>query len=1249
MLSRSFTHGNKSLCVGHPDDPPQLQTSLRLTYDNVESSKGYFSLFNEKDWKENPFPTTERIYIFNHCASNVVKYTLNMQLLKNRNYFEFVRWITIINSNIEGLPNKNLIKMDHLYGIDLRGNKIGDIDSISPFICINNCPKLIYLDLRDNPISYTKNILRKSITYLNPNISILNMKAVTSQEIYQAIISKNEIPTFNNCGRYQVNAALRHLSLSSISWTNNSERPSKLNPILNFEKIVALDLSNMSLVSFDFRWFPHLKILDLSNNLLTSFIIPNENTNVELMYLNIKNNPNLQYHSEALQDLTKFLTNAKHLKLFFDTNNQVLMDNFRIFMDLKLTITFKNRMASYENDSQDIEQTTNIEENSFDTSNESSLEKSRINYTHVPKYTNVGDDNGIDERSMGEIIQPILPQYFLDMNELNPPNIMEFIDSNDTDELELTLKAISFIIQKDDNGIITNIVPLFDPQDPRTNRFELVTTGYLNDVQKMKQIFKYFNKFKINENTRISNQMTSSLPWIPIFPQDDTFLQMYVLSSLDLSNCRIFDISQISTYCPNLISLNLRNNFIDDLSPLEYTTMKYLRHLNIMDQSPPLDFDQIKYCENLPKLKELRIQGNKDINPIKVFKYLRGLEYLDGYFNLIPLTPVENFALKSMPDFSRPDDPNKKCKWFNSNSISSIPISLNDIKNRPTNDWDDFPRPEELPEDDIPTNRRTYIRENSGLNTIEGCISLLPVEKVNIYQKDQQVTNDNIETVLRLCPQAKEIGNTTITDYHRMNAHKTGLKEVTHLNNLYTFIDKLRTVAQKLQYLMTFLSTSSFSKTSLDSIFMVLVILKLKISIIFDPLDIHLGITFRALELLFYTFIPFFTIWLNKVEITKEIFSLLTFNQYDDHHRRKNTHFYYFLMIVFGVFALIWVLYAIDYYYITKDNCHWDYVTLTLIWIIIVAIYLYIYFKEIRKGEIVSFRIFKEKLSIGLLQFFEFPMIDFFISMVDCSEAGFSEGYESFKCIGNPVSLLHIFSIIALLGLTLFICYFTYKEVTKSTKVITATIDSDFETYLSKLPAEDKEAVYLLYFQRINDFRTPSQSLYTEYTYPARYFAIYDLLYKLILSAFQLLTIDVGKGWIVFALSFIYLAVFFSTRPYQNKFSLIGNALCSIANVSIALENAISSIVILPEIVSLSLKYILGTALSFIGITIGAAGEMAWNCIFNYCCCKTKKNYQRNDSNRRNNTIGQPLLDDENIVPVSSTADYEQNMKLHDL
>jgi len=243
------------------------------------------------------------------------------------NKFAELKWISIVGCGIQYLPNISY-EAKQLVGLDLYDNQISNISGISSWINDKKSPKLMYLDIRMNPISFCEEYCISMILSCNPSLYVVNMTRITPDMISNAV-SKNEIElTWENCGKYQVISSMRclHQFKGKYNYRNS---------------IKHINFNNMSLVAFDFSFFPSCDEFILSNNYIKNinFGPLKSRLSMNKIKVNLFNNPlDLQFieHNTNIE-----VDNTPYPPINNDNNSNDCPISSNLISEMKMNSRFR--------------------------------------------------------------------------------------------------------------------------------------------------------------------------------------------------------------------------------------------------------------------------------------------------------------------------------------------------------------------------------------------------------------------------------------------------------------------------------------------------------------------------------------------------------------------------------------------------------------------------------------------------------------------------------------------------------------------------------------------------------------------------------------------------------------------------------------------------------------------------------------------------------------------------------------------
>lgn len=542
-----------------------------------------------------------------------------------------IRWITLNDCGVSWLPTSR--KFPRLEGLELVSNKIGAFGDISGFISIENAESLIYLDFRDNPVCYEdKNEIINAVLQVNPHITVINCTRITPRQIKDAIAAKDgDSVNFENCGRFQIYAALRMLPNTRIALENPMAR------VIDLSTIKAVKLSGLGLVAFSFTLFQNAVFLDLSNNEISELC---GTVGPQLRVVNLWCNP-------VPENVVRAYCQANH-KL------QIVPFQFgrRAW---RMSLVKKN-----------AEFKRNVERG-----------KGRKGSRPVSP-RDLRDSRGRDMVSGDLILPDSLPDVFP-----CPQPSYSLTLSEDVNFLTTVVSDTAFLLvykkrESDDQLVVDEIVQLYKTHK-YSHRVQFVD-GCVTTLRKYLPVREGGFEWDESVNVHHSSEIPDERDYILYTGLPDLTLHLHLISYLNLVHCEIDDITAISMGCHNIKTLLLARNRISDLSPLERTAMAELKELDLSAQDRPLRAEQCRYLRYLPKLEILHLSGAEDFDRDEFLSTMRRLQFLDDVPNPIAITPSQYYALPRFVFSSPFDHETQKSRLNNFNNMSETPVRSYDRK-----------------------------------------------------------------------------------------------------------------------------------------------------------------------------------------------------------------------------------------------------------------------------------------------------------------------------------------------------------------------------------------------------------------------------------------------------------------------------------------------------------------------------------------------------------------------------------------
>jgi hypothetical protein len=170
------------------------------------------------------------------------------------------------------------------------------VKEITWFISKDVCPKLLYLDVRSNPIEYAQGGVITPLLRENPNLSVINGDRMSPDDHRRARDTQEW--SWKQFGRYQMEAALRTLPRWRIEV--QSKDPLSASRTIGYTHIRSIDFSYCGLTCFSLATFSSARFINLSfNNLKKLNETLSKPTSLEL--LDLRGNASLNHNFPDLK------------------------------------------------------------------------------------------------------------------------------------------------------------------------------------------------------------------------------------------------------------------------------------------------------------------------------------------------------------------------------------------------------------------------------------------------------------------------------------------------------------------------------------------------------------------------------------------------------------------------------------------------------------------------------------------------------------------------------------------------------------------------------------------------------------------------------------------------------------------------------------------------------------------------------------------------------------------------------------
>ena len=715
------------------------------------------------------------------------------------------------------------------------------------------------------------------------------------------------------------------------------------------------------------------------------------------------------------------------------------------------------------------------------------------------------------------------------------PRALELCKSENS--LTSMLKDVSFLLgfSESDDKQISEICPVYNTAHVNRNvRFVDGEVTTLGKYLPMEGELSWANTVHVNHQCR-----TEKVFLYNGFP--DLTLQLHLVSYLNLSKCRIDDITAISGFCHNIETLNLSHNNITQLTPLETTAMGKLRDLDLSDQNPVLKANQLQYLRFLPRLTILKLKGAQQFDKDEFLSNMRNIQFLDDVPNAITITPSQYYAL---PRFV-----------FYMNQGNSLEERSNNFNNM-----------SELP-----------MRGYQDSDTNKGYGRLLPLRKTpNLSDGKALDLNRHIE----------EAAGGPITDQQRNQRNQFRSDE---LGVGVTVVGTISEVLQKIQFAWRYFRTSDLSESRFGPVLYIFTLLSIWFDYEIYRLNIRISDICYVVWLVICSLGPMVFIWVLNIR-SPEIF----FKSYQP-----------VLMVSLSILIAVlfsFVCMSIDYFLLEHEACWWSWALIFVVSLVCSIVFL-IFYKRfamfMQSNAFPRLRLDWQRVFLLLLCVLQMPLLNYFMSLASTYSFYSLLGIYSWAmAIGVTVYIIRVFWVniaastrILAKGIHLDAdggwefqqCYM--KKVLEYRSPVQHLYEDYTYTIGRYTPIFDIVHRFILCFGEysINIWGSKGNAIITLTGSCLEFLWFWNFVLMKLLSV---CIKGIPYSW--------------RTRMLIHRTKQASEMICSVSHLCNALESCVSLFIQQHSMISLILGQLLGNALNVIGIVVGMLPTIAklWSKIF---------------------------------------------------